>query len=106
MHPLVKNVTNRHTSIKDSVRKLCKTVQRVQVDYEISINHQRINKPRLMNRSAFKDLIGLTTHHAIGLISRELDAAKVEGTALIEPTDEDCMYDCDLPPRYDLPCRC
>ena len=72
-----------------------------------------------MNRCAFKDLIGLITHHAIDLISRELDAAnllaedfnqevsfEVEGTALIEPTDEDCMYDCDLPPRYDLPCRC
>ena len=72
-----------------------------------------------MDRSAFKDLIGLITHHAIYLISRELDAAKllaedfnqqvsfgVEGTALIEPTGEDCMYDCDLPPRYGLPCRC
>ena len=60
-----------------------------------------------MDRSAFKDLIGLITHHAIDLISRELDAAKllaedfnqqvsfrVEGTALIEPTGEDCMYDC------------
>ena len=54
-----------------------------------------------MNKSAFKDLIGLITHHAIDLISRELYAAKllaedfnqefsfeVEWTALIEPTFE------------------
>ena len=101
-HPLVNNVANRHTPIKDSVRKICETVQRVQVDYEISTNHQRINSPQRMDRSAFKYLIVLITHHAIKLISRELDAAKllaedfnqqvsfgVEGTALIEPTGED-----------------
>ena len=77
LHPLVKNVTNRHTPIEDSVRKICETVQRVQVDYEISTNYQRINNPRLMDRSAFKDIIGLITYHAIDLISRELDAAKL-----------------------------
>ena len=101
------------------MRKICETVQRVQVDYKTSINHQRINNPRLMNRSAFKDLIGLITHHAIALISRGLNAAKllvedfkqqvsfgVEGTALIESIGEDCMHDCDLSSRYGLSCRC
>ena len=113
----MKNVTNRHTPIKDSVRNICEVVKKAQHDYGILVNQQRINNPRLMDRSAFKDLIGLITHQAIDLISRELDVAKLLAeefnqqvsfaeTAPIEPSGEDCMYDCELPSRYGLPCRC
>ena len=116
LHPLVKSVTNRHTPIKDSVRKICDEVRKTQVDYETLVNDQRRHNPRLMDRDAFKDLTGLITHEAIDLISRELDAAKIlaeeynqqislEGTPSIEPT-EGCMYDCELPFRYGLPCKC
>ena len=59
------------------MRRICETVQRIQIDYEISINHQRINNSRSMNRRALKDLIGLITHHAIDLIFRELNVAEL-----------------------------
>ena len=61
----------------------------------------------------FQNLIGLITHQAIDLISRELDAAKkmreeiVPGTkSVIESAGEICVYDCEMPLRYGLPCKC
>lgn len=53
------------------------------------------------------------THQAIDLISRELDPAKkiMEEIAhgrksIIESAGESCVYDCELPLRYGLPCKC
>ena len=62
--------------IRQSVQKICNEVRKKQLYQEILCNQQRIRNPRLIDRNAFTLLIGKITHHAIGLVSRELDAAK------------------------------
>lgn len=110
---MVKDVTNRHTPIKVSVKKICEEVKNDQLEQEIEINKQRITNPRLMDRDFFKNLTGLITHQAIDLMSRELDAAKKIADeifygieSIVEPAGESCVYDCDMPLQYGLPCKC
>ena len=94
--------------IRQSVQKICDEVRKKQLDQEILCNQQRIRNPRLIDRNAFTLLIGKITHHAIGLVSRELDAAKslAERILSIVPDGGSCVYDCELPLRYGLPCKC
>ena len=96
---MVKSVTNRHTPIKASVQKICDEVKNKQIEYQIAVNQQRINNPRLMDKDAFKSLAGLITHQAIDFISRELDAAKKLSKELtsVKPTGESCIYGCKMP---------
>lgn len=112
-HTMVKSVTNRHTSMKILVEKICTEVKNEQIEQEIEINKQRITNPRLIDRDFFKNLTGLITHQAIDLMSQELDAAKkiaeelLYGIAsIVEPTGEGCVHDCKMPLRYGLPCKC
>lgn len=79
----------------------------------MAINNQRISNPRLIDRNTFQNLTGLITHQAIDLISPELDAAKKimediahGGDPIIESAGESCIYDCELPLRSGLPCKC
>ena len=108
LHSLIKNVINRNTSIRQSVQKICDEVRKKQLDQEILCNQQRIRNPKLIDKNAFTLLIGKITHHAIGLVPRALDAAKAlaERILSIVPDDESCVYDCELPLRYGLPCKC
>ena len=108
LHSLVKNVTNRNTPIRQSVQKICDEVRKKQLDQESLCNQQRIRNPRLIDRNAFRLLIGKIKHHGIGLVSSELDAAKslAERTHSIVPDGGICVYDCELPLRYGLPCKC
>lgn len=110
---MVKEVTNRHTPIRVSVKLIGAEIKNEQTEQEVAINNQRISNPRLMDRNMFQNLIGLITHQAIDLISRELDAAKKimediahGGEPIIESAGESCIYDCELPLRYGLPCKC
>ena len=90
------------------MQKICDEVRKKQLDQEILCNQQRIRNPRLIDRNAFTLLIGKITHHAIGLVSRELDAAKslAERILSIVLDGGSCVYDCELPLRYGLPCKC
>ena len=101
-------MTNRNTSIRQSVQKICDEVWKKKLDQEILCNQQRIRNPRLIDRNAFTLLIGKITHHAIGLVSRELDAAKslAERILSIVPDGGSCVYDCELPLRYGFSCKC
>lgn len=110
---MVKEVTNRHTPIRVSVKAICAEIKNEQIEQEMTVNHQRINNPRLMDRDMFQNLIGLITHQAIDLLSRELDAAKkaredivIGAKSVIESAGESCVYDCEMPLRYGLPCIC
>ena len=62
----------------------------------------------MIDSNAFTLLNGKITHHAIGLVSRELDAVKslAELILSIVPNCGSCVYDCELPLRYGLPCKC
>ena len=62
--------------IRQSVQKICDEVRKKQLDQEILCKQKRIRNPRLIDRNAFTLLTGKITHHAIDLVSRELDAAK------------------------------
>lgn len=73
---MVKEVTNRHTPIRVSVKAICAEIKNEQIEQKVAINNQRIKNPRLLDRDMFQNLIGLITHQTIDLISRELDAAK------------------------------
>ena len=90
------------------MQKICDEVRKKQLDQEILCNQQRIRNPRLIDKNTFTLLIEKITHHAIGLVSRELDAAKslAERILSIVPDDESCVYDCELPLRYGLPYKC
>ena len=101
-------MTNRNTPIRQSVQKICDEVRKKQLYQEILCNQQRIRNPRLIDRNAFTLLIRKITHHAIGLVSRELNAAKslAERILSIVPDGGRCVYDCELPLRYGLPCKC
>ena len=91
-------MTNRNTPIRQSVQKICDEVRKKQLDQEILCNQQRICNPRLIDRNASTLLIGKITNHAIGLVSRELDAAKslAERILSIVPDDGSCVYDCEF----------
>lgn len=54
---MVKNVTNRHTPIHVSVKKICAEIKNEQDIQTREINKQLINNPRLIDRDAFKNLI-------------------------------------------------
>ena len=94
--------------IRQLVQKIRDDVRKKQLDQKILCNQQRIRNPRLIDRNAFTLLIGKITHHAISLVSRELDAAKslAERILSIVPVGGSCVYDCELPLRYGLPCKC
>ena len=91
--------------IRQSVQKICNEVRKKQLYQEILCNQQRIRTPRLIDRNAFTLLIGKITHHAISLVSGELDAAKslAERILSIVPDGGSCVYDCELPLRHVLP---
>lgn len=88
-------------------------IKNEQTEQKVAINNQQISNPRLMDRNLFQNLIGLITHQAIDLISRELDVAKkiMEdiaycGDPIIKSACESFIYDCELPLQYGLPCKC
>lgn len=73
---MVKKVTNWHTPIQVSVKKICKEVKNKQAEQKIAINSQRISNSCLIDRNYLKNAMGLITHQAIDFVLQELNAAK------------------------------
>ena len=112
-HPMVKNSTNRHTRIGESVEKIADEITEIIDTYECELERQKMNTPRSIDvsRSFFKDIIGHVTHQAIELVHGELISAKewvsdVEEGVSQEPSGDACQIACHLPKRYGLPCKC
>lgn len=116
---MVKNVTNAHTPIRVSVKKICEEVKATQFEYEKMVNLHRKDLSRLMDRVLFCRIQRYITHEATGLILRELDLAKgwaesithqiffgEKDTPILEPNGKGCALNCEMPIRYGLPCKC
>ena len=80
---------------------------------EAEANAQRIHLPRIMDRDMFAVVGSLVTHETILLISFELNEAKrwVENvtddiSSQDPPPGEGCIFDCEAPIQYGLPCKC
>lgn len=118
---MVKGVTNKHTLIRESVKRISAKITSAQREYEIALNREMGHHPVLMDVQAFTLLKGKITHTAINLISHELDKAKLlaekfnqqvsfgvapNKTLIVEPDGKCCLCECELPMRFQLPCQC
>ena len=110
MHPAIKSVLTRHSTMQDAVQKLMREVQSQFSDRETEINNQRRNLPRIMDRSAFAIIGRHITHEAIKMIMQQWTLAKRMAIDVADGTqiklEEGCFQDCDLPMQYRLPCKC
>ena len=71
LHPMIKNVTARHTSIQESVRKVASEVKNILIECEDDVNNQRHKLPRRMDRRVFANIGHLITHEAIDKLISE-----------------------------------
>ena len=112
-HVAIKEITNRHTPISVAFDKICIYIEMLQRELEAEANAQRIHLPQIMDRDMFAVVGSLVTHETILLISFELNEAKrwVENVTDVisspdPPPGEGCIFDCEAPIRYGLPCKC
>ena len=112
-HWVVKNSLNPKLALPEACKRIRKAIATVIEDLYKSESTSRRVQDRVLDRSAFKLMIGQVTHTAIDLISIELlaltalqrdDDEAVQRLALVEPPV--CQLDCTLPIQYGLPCRC
>ena len=104
-HPIIKNQTNKHTSIEVSVRKLRDVVIEIAYKHEDTINCQRRNAPLLVaNNPLFKEIKRKITHQALHLLLHEwISAGKLveDLTILNEPPPDiehnTCKKECPFP---------
>ena len=120
-HPMVKGITNKHTPICESVKRIFAEITSAQREYKIALNRKMGHHLVLMDVQAFALLKGKITHIAINLISRELDKAKLlaenfnqqvsfgvapNETLIVKPDGKSCLCECKLSMRFQLPCQC
>lgn len=67
-HSMVKGVINKHTTIRESVKRISAEITSAQKEYEIALNREMRNHPVLMDVQAFALLKGKITHMVINLI--------------------------------------
>lgn len=118
---MVKSVANKHTPIRESVKRISAEITSTQREYEIALNRKMRHHLVLMDVQAFALLKGKITHMAINLISRELVKAKLlaekfnqqvsfgvapSQTQVVELDGKSCLCKCELPMRFQLPCQC
>lgn len=118
---MVKSVTNKHTPMRESVKRICQEIKSPQVEYEVAVNREMGHHPVLMDHQAFSLLKGKITHAAINMVSKEINLAKIAAekcnhqvsfgnapgdSVVIEPPGDRCIAECELPLRFRLPCQC
>ena len=82
-------------------------------EYNERINNNRKFQPTLMDRKAFRKLGTKLTHYAIEKAMAEWRATKDFQDAIDNGNEEPfvfdeavgCLYECELPLRYGLPCK-
>lgn len=68
-HLMIKGVTNKHTPIRESVKRILAEITSAQREYDIALNREMGHHPVLMDVKAFALLKGKITHAAIEMIS-------------------------------------
>ena len=111
LHPVMKQLTTKHTAIQDSVAKIAIEVKNIFAERVQEVDRQRHKLPRLMDRNVFASIGNYITHEAINILIREWNstmqlALKVKSEELDAPEGEKCLMDCILPMQYRLPCKC
>lgn len=74
---MVKGVTNNHIPIRESVKRISAEITSAQREYDNALNREMGHHSILMDIKAFALLKEKISHAAIGMISRELDKAKL-----------------------------
>ncbi|WP_375467271.1 hypothetical protein [uncultured Nostoc sp.] len=67
---MVKGVTNKHTLIRESIKRISAEITSAQREYNIALNRKMGHHPILIDIKAFTLLKGKITYVAIGMISR------------------------------------
>ena len=113
LHPVVKDVCNRHTPIGQSVEKITEQIEELVSSYQHEINQQKKNLPRLIDgsRQAFSKILLYITHEAINMVLREWNITKRWYEDFLDGKEEAleglcCKKEYDLPLQYGLPCAC
>jgi hypothetical protein len=81
--------------------------------YDADINQQRRTTPRLLDLTAFSVVKLKLTHYALKLTSWEWSATKQLADDIEDGKEEEfqldpdvgCSFGCELPARFNLPCR-
>jgi hypothetical protein len=81
-------------------------VQRVLRDLSTDEDRSRIQRPNIVDETAFRLAIGRVTHKVILLAGNNWESLKqaYNSNKRICQSSDDC--DCELPLRYGLPCAC
>ena len=114
-HRIIKDSLHPAISLPEACKRITKSIDTVLEDAYKAENNSRRGQGRVLDRSAFKLMIGQVTHKAIELMSIELaaltamrsnDEGEKEFKALASIDPPDCELDCTLPIQFGLPCRC
>ena len=114
-HRIIKDSLHPAISLPEACKRITNSINTVLEDVHKAENDSRRSRGRVLDRSAFRLMIGQVTHRAIELMSTELallvtmrsnkEGNKVfETLALTNPPV--CQLECTLPIQFGLPCRC
>ena len=115
MHPVIKNITNRHTPMHLSVKAIVNEVEELSRKYDDEIGNQRRNLPQIISqdRHSFGRIMTIVIHSCLQLIFPEFNKAKKLALDVVNgEVEEDltwghsCTNECLLPMQYSLPCMC
>ncbi|KAH6973981.1 hypothetical protein EDB80DRAFT_831305 [Ilyonectria destructans] len=115
-HVVVKESLNRQLPLQTSCQKLGESLKKLTKKITGEEDRSRADVPRLLDRAAFKHLIGRVPHYVLSMVAPEWEAAKAlrwrqnrelekEREALSALNKPGCPFACELPLRYSLPYR-
>ncbi len=118
---MIKNVTSKNISIRDSVNCTCTGIKSAKKEYKITLHREIGHLLILIDHSDFTFLKTKIIHSAIVIISWELNSAKINvekfnqqiffrvkpgHTAIIELSGDSHISECKLLMRFDLLYKC
>jgi hypothetical protein len=106
---------NRQLPLQEACQKLAESLKNLATRI-IEEDQNRVSLPRLLDRSAFRHLLGAVPHYVLDMLDPEWEAAKAQRwrqdvmreeklEALRALDGPGCPLACELPLRYGLPCR-
>jgi len=114
-HRIVKDSLHPAISLPEACKRITNSIKSVLEDAYKAENDSRRGQGRVLDRSAFRLMIGQVTHRAIELMSIELallmamrsnEEDKEAFTTLASADPPVCQFNCTLPIQFGLLCRC
>ncbi len=75
-HVVVKESLNRQLPLQKSCRKLAESLKKLATSITEEEDRSRVDLPRLLDRTAFRCLLGAVPHYVLGKLAPEWEAAK------------------------------